>query len=170
VFYNVLTTPQQHSHKTEKTIYSSETFSSRIFRSAPNSPSTQCHLFDLVGFTSLWHSHRRVHSAGFSKTLFFHILRHLYYNFLNGRHTFMIFRTAISNTYVPFPQLFAKGKSLKSEGKAKIRVYMAYWGAIGPCQPLYQEIYLHISFQSFLYRSLIYFDWILAFICWCNSV
>jgi hypothetical protein len=31
----------------------------------------------------------------------------------NGRHTFMIFRTHI---YVPFPQLFAKGKSLKSEG------------------------------------------------------
>jgi hypothetical protein len=46
-----------------------------------------------------------------SKTLFFHILRHLYYNFLSGRHTFMIFRT-----HVPFPQLFAKGKSLKSEG------------------------------------------------------
>jgi hypothetical protein len=32
----------------------------------------------------------------------------------------------ISNTYVPFPQLFAKGKSLKSEGigmlRTKIRV------------------------------------------------
>jgi hypothetical protein len=29
---------------------------------------------------------------GFFKSLFFHILRHLYYNFLNGRHTFMIFQ------------------------------------------------------------------------------
>jgi hypothetical protein len=48
-----------------------------------------------------------------SKTLFFHILRQLYmyYNFLNGTRIH-----DISNTYVPFPQLFAKGKSLKSEG------------------------------------------------------
>jgi hypothetical protein len=39
---------------------------------------------------------------------------------------------------VPFPQLFAKGKSLKSEGigmpRTKISVYMAYWAAIGPCR------------------------------------
>jgi hypothetical protein len=45
-------------------------FSSRIFGSAPNSPKTRCHLFDLVDLTSLWHSHRRVHSAGSTFTFF----------------------------------------------------------------------------------------------------
>jgi hypothetical protein len=43
---------------------------SRIFGSAPNSPNTRCHLCDLVGLTSLWHSHRRVHNAGSTFTFF----------------------------------------------------------------------------------------------------
>jgi hypothetical protein len=75
VFYNVLTTSINNSRKKRKnlkTIYSSETISSRIFGSAPNSPNTRCHLFDLVGLTSLWHSHRRVHSAGSTFTFFKH--------------------------------------------------------------------------------------------------
>jgi hypothetical protein len=68
VFCNVLTTSINNTHikrKNSKTICSSrETISSRIFGSAPNSPNTRCHLCDLVCLTSLWHSHRRVHSAG----------------------------------------------------------------------------------------------------------
>jgi hypothetical protein len=73
VFHNVLTTSINNSHikrKNYKTICSSETFSSRIFGSAPNSPNTRCHLFDWVSLTSLWHSHRRVHSASSTFTFF----------------------------------------------------------------------------------------------------
>jgi hypothetical protein len=75
VFYNVLTTSINNNNikwKNSKTICSSETFSSRIFGSAPNSPNTRCHLFDWVGLTSLWHSHRRVHSVSSTFTFFKH--------------------------------------------------------------------------------------------------
>jgi hypothetical protein len=64
VFYNVLTTSINNTHikwKNSTTICSSETISSRMSR---------CHLCDLVGLTSLWHSHRRVHSAGWTFTFF----------------------------------------------------------------------------------------------------
>jgi hypothetical protein len=73
VFYNILTTSINNTHikrKNSKTICSSETISSQIFRSAPNSPNTRCHLCNSVGLTSLWHSHRRVHSAGLTFTFF----------------------------------------------------------------------------------------------------
>jgi hypothetical protein len=70
VFSNVLTTSiNNYTHikrKNSKTICNSETISSRIFGSAPNSPNTPCHLCDLVGL----HSHRRVHSAGSTFTFF----------------------------------------------------------------------------------------------------
>jgi hypothetical protein len=50
MFYNVLTTSiNTHiKRKNLKTICSSETISSRIFVSAPNSPNTRCHLCNLV--------------------------------------------------------------------------------------------------------------------------
>jgi hypothetical protein len=70
VFYNVLTTSINNTHikrLNSKTICSSETFSSRIFGSAPN---TLYHLFDLVGLTLLWHSHRRAHSDSSTFTFF----------------------------------------------------------------------------------------------------
>jgi hypothetical protein len=73
VFYNVLTTSINNTRikwKNSKTICNSEALSARIFGSAPNSPSTRCHLFDWVGLTSLWHSHRRVHSASSTFTCF----------------------------------------------------------------------------------------------------
>jgi hypothetical protein len=73
VFYNMLTTSINNTHikrKNSKTICSSETISSRIFGSAPISPNTRCHLCNLVGLTSLWHSHRRVYSAGSTFTFF----------------------------------------------------------------------------------------------------
>jgi hypothetical protein len=86
VFYNVLTTSIDNTHKkrkNSKTICSSETISSRICGSAPNSPNTRCHLCDLVGLSSLWHSHRRVHSAGSTFTFFkpancTHVACHVY--------------------------------------------------------------------------------------------
>jgi hypothetical protein len=73
VFDNVLITSINNTHmkrKNSKTICSSETFSSRIFGSAPNSPNTRCHLFDWVGLTSFWHSHRRVHIVSSTFTFF----------------------------------------------------------------------------------------------------
>jgi hypothetical protein len=73
VFYNVLKTSINNTHikrKNSKTICSSETFSSRIFGSALNSPNTRCHLFDLVGLASLRHNHRIVHSASSTFTFF----------------------------------------------------------------------------------------------------
>jgi hypothetical protein len=73
LFYNVLTTSINNTHikwKNSKTICSSETFSLRIFGSTSNSPNTRCHLFDWVRFTSLSHSHRRVHSASSTFTFF----------------------------------------------------------------------------------------------------
>jgi hypothetical protein len=73
LFYNVLTTSINNTHikrKNSKTICCSETFSSRIFGSAPNSPNTRCLWFDWVGFTSLWHNHRKVHSVSSTFTFF----------------------------------------------------------------------------------------------------
>jgi hypothetical protein len=73
VSYNVLTTSINNTHikrKNTKTICSSETISSRIFGCAPNSPNTRCHSCDLLGLMSLWHSHRKVHSAGSTFTFF----------------------------------------------------------------------------------------------------
>jgi hypothetical protein len=86
VFYNILTTSINNTHikwKNLKTICSSETISSRIYGSAPNSPNTRCHFCDLVGLTLLWHSHRRVHSAGSTFTFFklancTHVACHVY--------------------------------------------------------------------------------------------
>jgi hypothetical protein len=55
MFYNVLTTSINNTHikrKNSKTICGSETISSRIFGSAPNSPNTRCHWCNLVSLTS----------------------------------------------------------------------------------------------------------------------
>jgi hypothetical protein len=87
VFYNVLITSINNTHikrNNSKTICSSETFSSWIFGSAPNSPNTRCHLFDWVGLASLWHSHWRVHNAGSTFTFFklancTHVMLHVAY-------------------------------------------------------------------------------------------
>jgi hypothetical protein len=50
MFYNVLTTSINNTHI--KTICSSATISSQIFRSTPNSSNTLCHSCNLVGLTS----------------------------------------------------------------------------------------------------------------------
>jgi hypothetical protein len=74
VSYKVLTTSINNTHikrKNSKTICSSKHFPRESSEARPILQArARCHLFDLVGLTSLWHSHRRVHSANSTFTFF----------------------------------------------------------------------------------------------------
>jgi hypothetical protein len=73
----------------------------------------------------------------------------------------------ISNTYVPIPQLFAKGESLKSEGIGMPRdKNEGLHGDLGHVEPIYRCMYMYIWFLNcFEFQTLSGHPWFRVCAC-----